>query len=179
MKRTHAISMLITAVAVVSLAACGSSSKSSSASTTTTGAITSTSPSSTAAPPPSTVAKAKAVLTLRLLRNAKLGKQILVNPARKTLYLYVPDGTSTTSMVPAAIKANWPPKTAPAGTIGVGAGVSLAKVAVHKQPDGVRQVAYNGHLLYTFIGDTKPGDVTGQGLGGVWYAVLATGVKAG
>jgi predicted lipoprotein with Yx(FWY)xxD motif len=117
-------------------------------------------------------------VTVRLVRNTKLGEQILVNPAGKTLYLYVPDGSSTTSTVPAAIKANWPPTTAPAGTIGVGAGVSLAKVAVHKQSDGVRQVAYNGHLLYTFIGDTKPGDVTGQGLGGVWYAVLATGVKA-
>ncbi len=178
MKRSHAISMLITAAAAVSLAACGSSSKPSSASTTTTSATTATSTSSTAASPTSTVAKAKTVVTVRLVRNTKLGKQILVNPAGKTLYLYVPDGSSTTSKVPAAIKANWPPMTAPAGTIGVGAGVSLAKVAVDKQTDGVRQVAYNRHLLYTFIGDTKPGDVTGQGLGGVWYAVLATGVKA-
>ena len=177
MKRTHAISMLVITTAVVSLAACGSSSKPSSGSTTTTSATTGTS-TSTAAPPPSSVAKPKTVLTLRLLRNAKLGKQILVTPAGKTLYLYVPDAMSTTSTVPAAIKANWPEWTAPAGTIGVGAGVIRAKVAVHKQADGVRQVAYNGHLLYTFIGDTKPGDVTGQGLGGVWYAVLATGVKA-
>src|SRR5207237_2579133 len=125
------VSMLIITAAVVSLAACGSSSKSLSASTTTTSGTSSVSTSSTAASPPSTVAKAKTVLTLRLLRNAKLGKQILVNPAGKTLYLSVPDGMSTTSTVPAAIKANWPPKTAPAGTIAVGAGVSRATVAVH------------------------------------------------
>ena len=178
MKRSHAISMLITAAAAVSLAACGSSSKPSSASTTTTSGTTGTSTSSTPGSPTSTVAKAKAVVTLRLRRNAKLGKRIIVTPAGKTLYLYVPDGSSTTSKVPAAIKANWPPQVAPAGAFRVGAGVSRAKVAVNTQSDGVRQVAYNRHLLYTFIGDTKPGDVTGQGLGGVWYAVLATGVQA-
>ena len=49
---------------------------------------------------------------------------------------------------------------------------------MHKQPNGVQQVAYNGHLLYTFVADTKPGDAAGQGLGGVWFAVLATGDKA-
>ena len=31
--------------------------------------------------------------------------------------------------------------------------------------------AYNGWPLYTFIKDAKPGDVTGDGVGGVWHVV--------
>ena len=160
MKRRHVISVLITAVAVLSVAACGSSSKPSSSSTS------------------STVAKKKALVTLRLAKNAKLGKQILVNPAGKTVYLYTPDGDGKTSKVPAAIKSSWPPKIAGAASITVGAGLDRTKLVVHKQPNGVQLVAYNGHLLYTFVGDKKPGDATGQGLGGVWFAVLSTGAKA-
>ena len=41
-----------------------------------------------------------------------------------------------------------------------------------------RQVAYNGHLLYTFVGDKAAGDANGQGLGNIWFAVSASGDKA-
>jgi predicted lipoprotein with Yx(FWY)xxD motif len=159
-RRLHVISVLITAVAVVSLASCGSSAKPSSSSTSTTGS------------------KKKPFVTLRLAQNAKIGTRILVNPAGKTVYLYTPDGSGTTTKVPAAIKKTWPAKVAGAASIAVGPGLDRVKLVVHKQADGVRQVAYNGHLLYTFVGDTKPGDANGQGLGGVWFAVLATGAKA-
>jgi predicted lipoprotein with Yx(FWY)xxD motif len=161
LKRRPVISVLVTAVAVLSAAACGSSSKPSSSSPTST-----------------TVAKKKALVTLRLAQNAKLGKQILVNPAGRTVYMYTPDGDSKTSKVPEAVKASWPPKVAGASSITVGPGLDRAKLVVHKQPKGVQQVAYNGHLLYTFVGDKQPGDATGQGLGGVWFAVLSTGAKA-
>jgi predicted lipoprotein with Yx(FWY)xxD motif len=159
-KRWHVISVLITAAAVVSLAACGSSSKASSSSSSTT------------------VSKTKAIVTLRIAKNAKLGKQILVNPAGKTVYLYTPDGTGTKSTVPEAIKKTWPAKVAGSSSITVGPGLNRAKLVVHKQASGVQQVAYDGHLLYTFVGDKKPGEANGQGLGGVWFAVLATGAKA-
>jgi predicted lipoprotein with Yx(FWY)xxD motif len=157
-KRRHIISVLVTAAAVVSLAACGSSSKSSSTTTT--------------------VSKKKALVTLRLAQNAKIGKPILVNPIGKTVYLYTPDGSATTSKVPAAIKATWPAKVAGATSISVGPGIDRAKLVVHKQANGARQLAYNGHLLYTFVGDAKAGEANGQGLGGVWFAVLANGDKA-
>lgn len=35
--------------------------------------------------------------------------------------------------------------------------------------DGKRQWAYNGKPLYLFAKDTKPGDTTGDGVGGVWH----------
>jgi predicted lipoprotein with Yx(FWY)xxD motif len=33
------------------------------------------------------------------------------------------------------------------------------------------QVEYNGHPLYTFVGDSAPGQTNGQGKGGVWFVV--------
>jgi predicted lipoprotein with Yx(FWY)xxD motif len=41
-------------------------------------------------------------------------------------------------------------------------------------------VTYGGKPLYYFAGDAKPGDVKGQGVGSVWFAVAADGelVKA-
>ena len=44
--------------------------------------------------------------------------------------------------------------------------------------DGKAQVTYNGHPLYTFAGDQKPGDTSGQGVnafGGLWYVVSPAG----
>ncbi len=35
------------------------------------------------------------------------------------------------------------------------------KVAIVKRSDGLYQYAYDGKLLYTFMGDTKPGDTNG------------------
>ena len=45
-------------------------------------------------------------------------------------------------------------------------------------PRGVRQVTYNGHALYYYIGDNKPGDTRGQALnqfGTLWYVLGPTG----
>jgi predicted lipoprotein with Yx(FWY)xxD motif len=65
------------------------------------------------------------------------------------------------------------------GAATVGAGLDQTKVAVQMQSDGTSQVMYNGHLLYTFVGDTKPGDATGQGLGGIWFVLSSAGEKIG
>ena len=46
----------------------------------------------------------------------------------------------------------------------MGSGLTLASATANIQPDNSRLMAYNGHLLYTFVGDQVPGDVTGQGL---------------
>lgn len=41
--------------------------------------------------------------------------------------------------------------------------------------DGSEQVALNGIPLYTYIDDQKPGDIEGQGIGDVWFAVSSEG----
>jgi predicted lipoprotein with Yx(FWY)xxD motif len=40
---------------------------------------------------------------------------------------------------------------------------------------GVRQVTLEGHRLYTFVKDTEPGDVVGQGFGNAWWVLSPAG----
>lgn len=42
--------------------------------------------------------------------------------------------------------------------------MSAAELGTTKRTDGTTEVAYNGHPLYYYAGDAKPGDTTGQGL---------------
>jgi predicted lipoprotein with Yx(FWY)xxD motif len=91
----------------------------------------------------------------------------------------MPDGSSKTTMVPSSIKANWPPVKSSTATPTVGAGLDGSKVAVDMQADGTDQLAYGGHLLYTFAGDIAAGDAKGQGLGGVWYVLSPAGTRIG
>lgn len=81
---------------------------------------------------------------------------ILVNAQGLPLYYYRPD-PATKSLVTGGLARLWPPLTSAAPTA---AGVS-GKVTVVKDTHG-DQVAYNGHLLYTFTSD-RAGQVTGQG----------------
>ena len=37
--------------------------------------------------------------------------------------------------------------------------------------DGTKQWAYKGQALYFYAADTKPGDMAGEGQGGVWFVV--------
>jgi len=81
---------------------------------------------------------------------------ILVSAHGLPLYFYRPD-TATRSLVTGGLARLWPPLTSAAPTA---AGVS-GKLTVLSDANG-DQVAYNGHLLYTFASD-HPGQVTGQG----------------
>ncbi|MCB5166751.1 SCO0930 family lipoprotein [Streptomyces bambusae] len=58
-------------------------------------------------------------------------------------------------------------------------GVDPALVNSFTRPDGSKQLAVDCWLLYTYTGDTRPGDVNGQGKDGVWWAVKENGKKAG
>ena len=82
---------------------------------------------------------------------------ILVTSGGLPLYFYRPD-TAATSLVTGAVAALWPPLTSAAPTA---AGAS-GHLTVVNDAHG-HQVAYNGHLLYTFISD-HAGQVTGQGV---------------
>ena len=81
---------------------------------------------------------------------------ILVNAGGLPLYFYRPD-TATRSLVTGALARLWPPLTSAAAT----AAGANGKLTVVTDAYG-HQVAYNGHLLYTFTSD-HAGQVTGQG----------------
>jgi predicted lipoprotein with Yx(FWY)xxD motif len=107
--------------------------------------------------------------------NGSLGK-FLVDGDGRTLYVFQRD-TGKTSTCVGACATDWPPlRVTGAPTVGRGLKASIA--ATTHRADGNPQATYNGHPLYVFSGDQKPGDVRGQGVnafGGLWYAVSPAG----
>jgi predicted lipoprotein with Yx(FWY)xxD motif len=122
--------------------------------------------------PPSTTGGPAATVNVA---NSGLG-QILVDPQGRTLYLFQAD-TGTTSACSGACATAWPPLRA-TGQPTVGGGANASLVGTTARSDGNPQVTYNGHPLYSFIQDKKPGDTTGQGLtafGGGWFVLSPAG----
>jgi hypothetical protein len=71
----------------------------------------------------------------------------------------------------------WLPLVIPAGVRPIsGPGVVASMLGTVKRPDGRVQVTYDGFPLYLFSGDTKAGEVNGQGSGGIWHALAPSGV---
>jgi predicted lipoprotein with Yx(FWY)xxD motif len=130
------------------------------------GATASTQPPTTAAGHPATVGVAG---------NGGLGK-ILVDSQGRTLYLFQADhGTKSACTGPCATA--WPPLLATDKPV-AGSGISAAKLTTAARSDGNRQVVYNGHPLYRFASDQKPGDASGQAVnafGASWFVVSPTG----
>ena len=126
------------------------------------------------APPKTTATPPTQTATVRVA-NSRLGR-ILVDSGGQTLYLFKAD-TRTSSACSSACAAAWPPLRTGA-TPAVAGGANSALVGTIARSDGARQVTYNGHPLYTFVKDQKPGDVNGQGLtafGATWFAVSPAG----
>jgi predicted lipoprotein with Yx(FWY)xxD motif len=109
--------------------------------------------------------------------NSGLGK-ILVDAKGRTLYLFKKDkGTKSTCF--GACATNWPPVRVTSKPT-VSNGLTASKAATTKRSDGKPEVTYNGHPLYLFAGDQKPGDTSGQGVsafGGSWFAVSPAGTQ--
>jgi predicted lipoprotein with Yx(FWY)xxD motif len=107
----------------------------------------------------STAGHTATAATVRTTSASVAGKTetILVNSGGLPLYFYRPD-TAAKSLVTGGVAALWPPLTSAAPTA---AGAS-GKLTVVNDAHG-HQVAYNGHLLYTFVSD-QAGEVTGQGV---------------
>ena len=56
-------------------------------------------------------------------------------------------------------------------------GVSDDKVGTVTRQDGTRQITIGGWPVYRYIGDKKPGQWKGQGVGGTWFVVDPNGKK--
>lgn len=54
-------------------------------------------------------------------------------------------------------------------------GVDRKLITNIKRPDGIYQLAINCWPVYTYSKDTKPGQASGQGVGGTWFAVTPQG----
>jgi predicted lipoprotein with Yx(FWY)xxD motif len=102
--------------------------------------------------------------------------RILVDSQGRTLYLFKAD-SATASACDGACATAWPPLLAH-GNPSVAGGLNPSLVSTIHRPGGGRQLSYNGHPLYLFVDDQKPGDVKGQGVtafGALWYALSRDG----
>jgi predicted lipoprotein with Yx(FWY)xxD motif len=100
------------------------------------------------------------------------GATVLTNSKGFTLYTFAPD-TSTTSKCNGSCATSWPPVTGPV----TGAGVT-GTFATITRSGGAVQATFDGHPLYTFAGDTAPGQGNGNGVnefGGLWHEITTSG----
>jgi len=118
-----------------------------------------------------------AAATTTSLESKKVGgATLLTNSKGFTLYWFVPD-TATQSKCTTACAHYWPPVKGPASAM---SGVK-GTLTVITRSDGSKQAVWNGHPLYTYVGDTKPGEAKGNGLnlsGGVWHDIVLSGAAA-
>jgi predicted lipoprotein with Yx(FWY)xxD motif len=107
----------------------------------------------------------------------KLGR-FVVDGRSMTLYLFEKDKTRASTCDGSCAQV-WPPLTTSSKPV-AGAGVAASKLGTTKRKDGKLQVTYNGHPLYYYYLDRKPGQTSGQGLklfGAGWYVVAPSGKK--
>ena len=106
-----------------------------------------------------------AVYSLRVA-SSSLGP-VLVDGQGRTLYYYNLDQEGKIACV-GQCAINWPPLLDNA--VPTASGDLSTKLTKVMRPDGGDQVRYNDRPLYTFAGDKKAGDTSGQGIGGEWFA---------
>jgi predicted lipoprotein with Yx(FWY)xxD motif len=109
------------------------------------------------------------------LKTARIGGvNVLTNADGLTLYWFAPD-TPTSSRCTGSCATYWPPVS---GSPEAGPGVT-GRLGAIKRPGGGLQATYDGHPLYTYIGDNGPGQANGNDLdldlnGGYWYDIRVT-----
>ena len=152
------------AALALALSACASSSSSSSGSAPATTAPAAGGSSAAAATGSSTLDMTKIN-----------GTAVVTNSSGMTLYWFAPD-SPTASKCSGSCATYWPPLT---GTVTAGSGVT-GTIGSITRSDGTKQATYDGHPLYTYVGDKAPGQAKGNGLnisGGLWWEMTVSGAK--
>ena len=101
------------------------------------------------------------------------GMTVLTDARGLTLYSFAPD-TPGKSACYGSCAAYWPPTL---GAPSAGPGVT-GRLGTITRTDGTIQATYDGHPLYTYVGDTAPGQDGGNNLnlnGGLWHIVPVSG----
>jgi predicted lipoprotein with Yx(FWY)xxD motif len=161
----------VAAAAATLLAACGSSSPSSSGGS----ASGSSAPAAASSAPAAAATPSTSAAGLSTASTAK--GTILVTAQGYAVYMFAID-SATKSNCDATCLKFWPALT---GTPTAASGSNLTgKFGTITGTGGITQATYNGHPLYLFVEDKKPGQVNGNGVntsGGLWYALNPAGAK--
>jgi predicted lipoprotein with Yx(FWY)xxD motif len=111
------------------------------------------------------------------IQRTSLGR-ILATGRGLTVYMFTRDSINHDSCVAiSGCTGIWPLVTS-SSRPSLGPGVKRSLVGSITLPGGVRQVTYAGHPLYTYLGDSGPGDTSYVGqsqFGGKWYALSPSG----
>jgi predicted lipoprotein with Yx(FWY)xxD motif len=160
----------LAAGATALIAACGSSG-SPSASHSTTNA-----PAAHASATPQSGSNSS---TVTIMTQSIGSNTVLTNGQGRTIYWFAID-TPTTSNCSGSCAQFWPPVI---GKPVAASGTSLPKgFGTITRSNGAVQATYDGHPLYTYMGDTGSGQMTGNDKnlsGGLWWAMTPTGAKIG
>ena len=102
---------------------------------------------------------------------------VLVNGSGMTLYMLSADKGGKVTCASTPCTGVWPPllvSSAPTA----GSGITASMLGTARTPSGKSQATYNNWPLYTYSGDSSPGQANGQGIqsfGGVWHPLAASG----
>jgi len=156
--------------AALLVAACSSGSSSSSS------APASTAPASPAGSSAPASGSASGASTTVITTATSSGGTFLVTSSGRAVYLWAKD-TGDMSACTGACAGAWPPVTT-TGTVTASGGAKASEIGTITRSDGTKQVTYDGHPLYFFVGDTGPGTASGQGsdnFGAKWWLVAPNG----
>jgi predicted lipoprotein with Yx(FWY)xxD motif len=163
LKRMIPVTLLL--VLSLLLAACGSSGSNSYGSSSGAGSTGGSTP--TTAPTTSAPVIKTATATVK-----GASQTILTNAQGMTLYYFTPD-TTTSSACTGGCATMWPPMQFQGSGTPIGATSLPGKLSAVSDGNGT-QVEYNGHPLYTFSGDTAPGQTHGEGILGKWFVATSS-----
>ena len=96
----------------------------------------------------------------------------------RAVYLWAKDGMNMSACSGACATA-WPPVPA-TGTLTATGGAKASDLGTITRSDGTKQVTYDGHSLYYFVGDSAAGQTNGQGsdnFGAKWWLVASSGAE--
>ena len=163
------------AASLALVSACGSSSKSSNdtgAAATTAAAATTEAPATTEATATTAAGGSSAASgTAVVVATTPLG-QILTDAKGYTLYAFTKD-TAGTPTCTAGCATAWPAATTTSDQLP--AGLDAKVFSVVEAPGDVYQLKAGQWPLYTFSGDSAPGQTNGQGTAGSWFVVAPDG----
>ena len=104
------------------------------------------------------------------------GGTILTDGSGRAVYLWAKDGNGMSACSGACTGA-WPPVMA-SGTVTASGSAKASDLGTITRSDGTKQVTYDGHALYYYVGDSGSGMASGQGsnsFGAKWWLVSPSG----
>jgi predicted lipoprotein with Yx(FWY)xxD motif len=164
--RFRAVGVAACGLMTMTLAACGSDAPVNQSAAPAATTVATTAPATTVAATPAPPAAGGSVA---VKAGSSAYGQILVDSSGNTLYAFTNDTDAKPTCIDACADA-WPPVIVDASwTVAPGLDAGVFSTVAH--PAGGEQLTAGAYPLYRFSGDARPGDVNGQGSGGVWFAV--------